>query len=288
VEAPVRALLLVAALSIAGAPARAGDTITGVCPDGSVFIVKRSADIPCRDARQVEPQEVPPLKPQYLPRPYAWDVFQKQQDPNNPYNLVEAARRVREGAAPPDAGAPVAPGGGPAPPTAAAPPPVTAAVPPQAAAPQPPPEASAFSEQEIRDLFLIVELSQPRAPARFAPEPGLGVGLQLAHSPAFEARLAGRPAGAGPVVLFSALAEEPGAFHANLTFVQGHQAFQPDAKDSAQLGVLHGALGPLGPEEAVLGYVVLPGSMDPARPMDIYWNDRLIQATLEGAGADGS
>jgi carbon-monoxide dehydrogenase large subunit len=31
-----------------------------------------------------------------LPRPYAWEVFNQQQNPNNPYNLIDAARQVRE------------------------------------------------------------------------------------------------------------------------------------------------------------------------------------------------
>ena len=30
----------------------------------------------------------------------------------------------------------------------------------------------------------------------------------------------------------------------------------------------------------VLGYAVLPGSVDLAEPIDVYWNDRLLAATL--------
>ena len=64
-------------------------TITGVCPDGSMFIVKKEADIPCPRAKQVDPHDMPPIRPHYLPRPYAWEQHQQQQDPNNPYNLIE-------------------------------------------------------------------------------------------------------------------------------------------------------------------------------------------------------
>ena len=63
--------------------------ISGVCPDGSMFIVKNLADIPCADAKRVAPDDMPPIKPEYLPRPYGWQRFQREQDPNNPYNLVE-------------------------------------------------------------------------------------------------------------------------------------------------------------------------------------------------------
>ena len=33
----------------------------------------------------------PPLKPEFLPRPYGWEVFNRESDPNNPYNLIDAA-----------------------------------------------------------------------------------------------------------------------------------------------------------------------------------------------------
>ncbi len=283
-----RLLRLGAALSLAAPAAQAGETITGVCPDGSIFIVKRSADVPCRDARIVQPEDVPPIKPEFLPRPYAWQLFQQQQDPNNPYNLVEAARRVREagaaGAEPPEVGA--APSG--TPPESAVPP--EAPDPPQTAmvrvSPEPrPAQGFDFSEREIRDLFLIVELAQGRSPATFTPEEGRAVLVRVAESNAFGTRFRelraqqGRPP-TGPVLLFSAVAEEETAFYANLTFVQGHVAYQPDAGDPDQFGLIHGRLGDLQAQEAVLGYVVLPADLDPGLPMDIYWNDRRLTATL--------
>jgi hypothetical protein len=250
--------------ALAAAPAAAG--ITGVCPDGSIYIVPRAALIPCKDSKQVAPDEVPPIKPEMLPRPYGWEVFNRRNDPNNPYNLVDTGRAVR-GDAP--------------------------ATPPEVSA-RPPVVASTgisnlgLSPEELRDLALIVEYAQRHAPAAIARRgsagsPGLVV--RLAQSRSFEARLreaslrAGR-AVRGPVVLFTAVGGDEAGFHANLTFVQGHVAFHPDAGRDGELGLLEGRLGKLAPDETVLGYVVLPEHMDLSQPMDIYWNDHQVTATL--------
>jgi hypothetical protein len=267
------------------------ETITGVCPDGSIFVVRSAAAIPCADARRVEPDQVPPIKPQYLPRPYAWELFQSRQDPNNPYNLVEAGHAAQA----PPAGAATAP------PPATAPPEARGSGPEQVAAarsasaarsepPRPPaaPAADlALSADEIRDLVAIIELSQERAPATLgeAGADGPGLLVRLARSAAFEARLqeawaaAGRPL-TGPVVLFSAEARARSAFYANLTFAQGHVAYYPDHGDPRQFGLLRGRQGELVAGEMVLGYVVLPERADLGEPIDIYWNDRRITATL--------
>jgi hypothetical protein len=142
--------------------------------------------------------------------------------------------------------------------------------------------------EEVRDLALIVQYSQQRAPATLVrgedgDPPGLVV--RFAQSRSFEARLrdAALRAGMalrGPVVLFSAVAGNDEAFYANLTFVQGYVAFHPDEDESGQLGVIEGRLGRLSAHETVLGYVVLPEHMDLAQPMDIYWDDHLVTATL--------
>ncbi len=269
--------LALAAIALLADPA--GATISGVCPDGSIFIVQREADIPCAAAKQVEPDEVPPIKPEFLPRPYAWEVFQQQQDPNNPYNLVDKAREVRAGQIEPEdaAGQP-----GVEPPRSAPPP-----APPVSAAP-PAPAQLALSPQEKRDLALIVELTQERVPATFERASSGGAPtlvVRLAHSRAFEARLHGFWAERGepppgPVVLFSAEAAAPGAFWANFTFAQGHTAFHANPDDPRQMGLIDGSLGPLAAGDAVLGYVVLPADVDVAQPMDVYWNDRRLAATL--------
>ena len=259
-------------------------SITGVCPDGSFFVVQRPESIPCSDAKQVEPGDLPPLKPELLPRPYAWEVFNQQQNPNNPYNLIDAARQVREARAAEAAGAALREPGKSAPALESG------------ASPQPAPPAPAedgrpvdlgLSDEEARDLALIVDLSQQRAPAAFALGDGGAPRLwvRVAPSSAFEARLreawARRGRGIpGPVLLFSARAAAPTSFHPNFTFVQGHQAFHPDPEDPTQLGLIRGGVGDLAEDSDVLGYVVLPEQVQLAQPLDIYWDDRQITATL--------
>jgi hypothetical protein len=276
---------------LAGAPGGAEASITGVCPDGSFFVVQRAESIPCSGAKQVEPGDLPPLKPQMLPRPYAWEVFNQQQDPNNPYNLIDAARQVREARAAEAAGAALREPGTPAPPappSGASSPPVASS---QPARPAPAQDAGpvdlGLSDQDARDLALIVELSQQRAPAAFALGSGDAptLSVRVAPSSAFEARLreafAQRGRGlSGPVLLFSARAAAPVSFHPNFTFVQGHQAFHPDPEDPAQLGLIRGGVGELARDSDVLGYVVLPEQVQLAQPLDIYLDDRQITATL--------
>lgn len=271
-------------LPLVAAPVRAG--ISGVCPDGSIFIVQRPELIPCSRSKQVEPGELPPLRGEYLPRPYGWELHQRGQDPNNPYNLVDLAPSMRRsemdraldsaGAAPPP-GVESAPRG-------VAPAPIAASA---AARGAPGPQgrpiaaADAFASEELRDLLQIVELTQASAPAHFAAEEE-GVALELARSPAFEQALAVRGVSPrGPVLLFAARAErETASFRGQLTFVQGHRAYYPDVADPSQLGVLSGALGELQPGQALLGYVVLPADYDPSQEMEIFWHDRQLHATL--------
>jgi hypothetical protein len=262
--------------------------ITGVCPDGSVFVVRRQADVPCREAKKVEPSRVPPLRPENLPRAYLWEVHRQKIDENNPYNLIDRADKVRTlGNA--DIGS--AAGVAPAPPLGASPagareaslPQVAAAPPTMAPARGPRPSDLALTDGELRDLFYLVELSQKRAPATFLRSGKAGddsLRVSFAHSQAFEERLRGAGAQAGAVLLFSV---QPGAaerFLPNFTFVQGHVTYSPRRDDPAQLGVLSGRLGDLAADELVLGYVILPGTIDLVRPLDVYWDDRQIATTF--------
>ena len=266
------------------------ESISGVCPDGSIFIVRSAAAIPCGNARQVAPDEMPPIKPQYLPRPWAWQAFQARQDPNNPYNLIDSVRDIRalqRGGASSNEPAPEDLSGGEAAPgwddgDAA-----------QGADPQPPQLAArlpvgpldlGLADQELRDLYQIVELSQETTPAAFERRTADGRGvirLSLARSLAFEERLerawsSRGGLGGGRVLLFTAVSKQPETFHPNLTFVQDHLTFQPDAENPAQLGILQGRLGALEADEVVLGYVILPESLELAAPFDVYWDDRRI------------
>jgi hypothetical protein len=265
-------------------PVRA--SITGVCPDGSIFVVQSPEQVPCTGAKEVEPSELPPVRPEFLPRPYAWEVYNQQQNPNNPYNLIDAARQVREARAPDAAGDALRETGQPAQAPA-----VSAGPPTHSPAPVPAPERRAvdlsLSDEEARDLALIVDLSQQRAPAAFARgEDGApSLTVQVAPSASFQARLreawaaSGSPL-RGSVLLFSVRAAARESFHPNFTFVQGHQAFHPDPEDPRQLGVIRGGVGELAPDASLLGYLVLPEDVQLAQPLDIYWDDRQITATL--------
>ncbi len=273
----------------------AAESITGVCPDGSIFIVQKRSAIPCRRAKRVEPGEMPPMRPEYLPRPYTWEVYRQNENPNNPYNLLEAAEQMRElGGFPQSLRAPQAaptPQAGPA----TAPPAVaTTPVAPRgfsAGAGEPAGASAAdtwqlaLSDGELRDLFLIVEFAQEQVPARFverqrAGQPGLEV--SFAHSFAFDQRIEETSNSFEPrrALLFSVIARGPERFDPNLTLVQGHLSFQPRAGDPEQLGVLMGEMGPIGDEDVILGYLVLPPQMDLSEPIDLYWNDRQLTATF--------
>jgi hypothetical protein len=269
-----RALRLLLAASAAAPASAAHASLTGICPDGSIYIVQEARQIPCADAKPVSSDEVPPIRPHYLPQPYTWKVWNERNDPNNPYNAIDAARQVRGLEAPPPA-----PG-------------VSSAPPPQAAAPSPAPaqgpQPLGLSEDELRDLFQIVELSQERVPARLARETAAGQGVfevSFARSAAFEELLqqsfaarGGLPTGG--VLLFTARSVAPEQFYASFTFLQEHLSYQPDATDARQLGVLQGRLGALAAGEVVLGYVSLPPNFDPARELDIYWDDRHITTSF--------
>jgi hypothetical protein len=271
----------VAALALGAAPDALA--ISGVCPDGSVFVVQRAADIPCSQARRVEPSQVPPLRPENLPRPYLWQVYQEKQNENNPYNLLERAERVRgglaQGAPPPSA---TAAEPAPTPPAPGALPQVASA-PPSAPPPLPAKTDLGLTDGELRDLFYLVELSQKGVPATFVEEAGgqEAIRVSFAHSQAFEQRVRGATGVDGAVVLFSVQPLQRQRFQPNFTFVQGQTAFRPQPGRDRELDVLVGNIGgELAPEDLVLGYAVLPPTIDVARPVDLYWDDRRIAVTF--------
>jgi hypothetical protein len=246
-------------------------SITGVCPDGSIFIVQRAESIPCARAKLVEPHEIPPVRPELLPNPYTWQVYNEGASPHNPYNLIDEARKVRALSR-----------------KGVTPPPEHGASPAPVAQGSVEPSQLGFSEEELRDLFLIVEISQEAAPAAFVRETADGreaFSLSFAWSPAFAAQLsAHHPRGSeladAQVLLFSAVARRAEEFHPNFTFTQRHLAFSPEAGEGAQFGVLLGALGSLDEGEVVLGWVALPGRMSLSEPMGVYWNDRHLETVF--------
>lgn len=254
------------------------EAITGVCPDGSVFVVQQREQIPCSHSKEVEPSQVPPLRPEYMPSPYSWQLWNEERNPNNPYNLIDVGRKIRQ--ARPGAQPPPTPEGAAArtPSVASAPPGPSSGV---VQAPVEPLDLG-LSDQELRDLYEIVQLSQRRTPATLSREDAAGRGLfqvEVAHSQAFEQRLkkawtSRGGLGHSRVLLFTAVSKSPSPFHANFTFVQGHLTYQPDARDPRQIGLLQGHLGNLKPGDVVLGYVVLPETMDLRGRLDVWWNDR--------------
>lgn len=271
------ALGTLAGVLVAFPPPVSGASLTGVCPDGSIFIVQRRESIPCAGAKLVEPHEIPPLRPELLPNPYTWEVYRSGADPNNPYNLVEAARQVRAlgSTTTPSADA-----------TPLAPEAPFAEGSPGSGAPVP--SSLGLSEDEVRDLFLIVELAQQAAPAAFVKETAEGreaFTLSLAWSEAFEAQLRrAHPRAAelarAPILVWSAVGREPESFHGSLTFTQGHLAYSPEVSDPLQFGILQGRLGDLEAGEVALGWVALPERMDLAAPLGVYWNDRQLETTF--------
>jgi hypothetical protein len=70
-------------------------------------------------------------------------------------------------------------------------------------------------------------------------------------------------------------------FRPNFTFVQGQTSFHPQASDARQFGVLVGRIGEVAKDDLVLGYAVLPSSIDLARPVDLYWDDRRLAVTFQ-------
>ncbi len=255
-----------------------------------MFIVQRAESVPCRNAKAVDPSDVPPMKPEYLPRPYGWEIFYRRNDPNNPYNLIQQQ--------PPEPPAPVhrAPDDQNDPRLSREQPVNEARVPKRSelqggSAPVVRSEERSdglvldLVDAEVEDLAMIVELSQRGTPAAFTDDGSRGR-VRLARSLAFEGRmrehLAGRGhASGGPVVLFVADADSGGSFYGNLTFVQNGIAFHPSNENPYELGVIRGRLGPLENGSSVLGYVVLPERLDPSHPIDVYWNDRQLTATFQ-------
>jgi hypothetical protein len=268
---------------LALASAARADSISGVCPDGSIYIVQHERQIPCSRSKQVEPGEMPPVRPDYLPKPHTWEVWAEQNDPNNPYNVVDQARQVRALSASGAVGAPGAAPGGEADPAGGAAAAQQAGALSAPAARELGPLALGLGEQDLADLFAIVDLSQQRSPARFERETAGGDGVArvaFARSRAFEQRLldaqrARGAADAGPVLLFTARSSRALEFWPNFVFVQDSLTFQPDAANDRQLGVLQGHLGQLAAGEVVLGYIVLPDAMSlEDRALQIYWDDR--------------
>jgi hypothetical protein len=270
----VLAFLLLASGLALPSGAGAGESIAGVCPDGSAFVVHQKQDIPCKRAKLVEPGSIPPLRPELLPRPYPWMVDQEARNPNNPYNMIDAAEAIRAARS------------GEAPEGKAEPPEQAQSAP--APIPQAPTRASVpgLPREELEALVQLIELRQEVAPAVLRAEDALGRGrleIQFAYSRALELQILqwlGRTPEEARVAIFSIRAIEEGDFDGNLFFLQDSRGFRPDVALPEELGFFVGGLGHQEPGRILLGYVVLPASFAPERPMELFWNDRHIESTL--------
>src|SRR5262245_33483322 len=178
---PRRMALSVRTLCAPLAPiASADSTLSGVCPDGSFFVVQSAESVPCANPHFAAPDQLPPVRPYLLPRPYTWYVDQEARNPNNPYNLVESARQIREArqgiAAQPAEPAQPAMRGAPVP------------------APKPAPVAPtaapllSLADDELRDLVRLIALRQQDSPATIEVKTKGDVQLRiaLAYSGSFE------------------------------------------------------------------------------------------------------
>jgi hypothetical protein len=248
--------------------------MAGVCPDGSAFVVQNRRDVPCAGAKLVAPGQLPPLRPQLLPKPYMWYVDQEVRDEANPYHLVDPAqklRALRAGEALPETertakrhASPVEP---------------STAVPKSTAPP-------AFENQDLKDLVRLIALRQEVAPATLSIDDVQGheqLQIALAHSDAFELRLLEAlrlRAEEYHVLAFFSHALLDAAFHPNFLVVQDGATFRPEPAETAEVGMLVGEPGELESGFMVVGYLVIPARFDLRRPMDLYWNDRSITTIL--------
>jgi hypothetical protein len=286
VKTRLLALSLGAVTGLAAAGARADASISGVCPDGSYFIVQSRGAIPCADAHTADPADLPPLRPYLLPRPYTWYVDQEARNPNNPYNLLETAKRIRDaraGVTPENASPARAPGAGaPSGPTASATRSAPIA-PPEAVAPAP---LLSLADADLRDLVRLIALRQDATPAFFDVDDVHGaqqLRIELAYSASFEAyalATLGRDASASRVLVWSAQSLRAADFQPNFFVVQSGRTFRPDPHNAAELGFLLGSAGALPAGEMAVGYLVVPASFDPANALEVFWNDRSVEAVF--------
>ncbi len=274
--------VLLAVLSLAPGAALAG-SVAGVCPDGSAFVVSRKANAPCARARFVsDPSNLPPLRPQLLPRPYTWMLDQQARDPNNPYNLLEATEKLNAARpSPSPEPQPALPVGAPQPQnTYGAQSPSFA---PESAA-NAEPLALGLDENQIRDLVQLVALRQELAPATFTVEDierDTQLLVRLAHAESFEERVLDALGRSDKrVVLFLARSVRSSEFHPNFFLVRDGTTFRPDPQDPHEVGFVVGGAGPLEAGYLALGYLVLPERFDPGTQLEIWWDDRSVATVL--------
>jgi len=279
--APRLAPVLVAICALLASSADADSTLSGVCPDGSFFVVQSRESVPCDNPHFAEPDQLPPVRPYLLPRPYTWYVDQEARNPNNPYNLVETAKQIRDARAGVPSTAQPAPAAGQPAPTATR----GAALAPTAV-PAPAPSAPvALGDDELRDLVRLIALRQQDSPAQIEvkTQGEAQLRISLAYSGSFESYALpalGRTASQSRVLVWSAQALRATPFAPNFFVVQSGRTFRPDPQNTAEIAYLLGGPGTIPAGEMAVGYLVVPASFDPAQKLDLFWNDRSVAAVL--------
>jgi hypothetical protein len=245
--------------------------------------VQSRESVPCANPHFADPDQLPPVRPYLLPRPYQWYVDQEARNPNNPYNLVETARQIREArqgqAAAQSGEAAHAPATQPAP-TATRNAPTQAPAPVTSAAP-----LVALADDELRDLVRLIALRQQDSPAQIEikAQGQDQLRIALAYSGAFEAyalAALGRDPSTSRVLVWSAQALRPTQFRPNFFVVQSGRTFRPDPQNPAEIAYLLGGPGEIPSGEMAVGYLVVPASFDPAHQLEIFWNDRSVASVL--------
>ncbi len=238
----------------------------GVCPDGSVFIVKKKVDAPCLRPKFVHESEIPPIRPELLPKPYSWYVDQEAKNPYNAYNLVDDAEKIRAlreqqrtGVTPPT---PVQPRS-------------------TLAETIAPTGRLSLEPAELNDLGLYIERIQRVVPAAFGSDRSESVTLQFAYSQAFEAHARDVfENDKAHYVVFMGRASGSAEFHPNFYVVQDSLTYRPDPNLAPESGILAGEAGALHSGDAVLGYFRVPGVFDFGQEIQLWWNDQRIEVVL--------
>ncbi|HTO52704.1 MAG TPA: hypothetical protein VMR50_04890 [Myxococcota bacterium] len=285
--------LSLGALAGLATAARADTSLSGVCPDGSFFVVQSREAVPCANPHFAAPDQLPPVRPYLLPKPYTWYVDQEARNQNSAYNLVETAQKIRDARAgiPESASAS---GGGPGHATAAsAPAPALGAAPPAPVQSHVPARAPAvtLADDELRDLVRLIALRQEAAPATFDLEDAHGkhtLKIEVAYSAAFEGyalQSLARDPSSSHVLVWSAQAIRDTDFHPNFFVVQNGRTFRPDPQGAGEIGFLLGEIGALPSGEMAVGYLVMPASFDPGKSLEVFWNDRSVETVLAAPAA---
>jgi hypothetical protein len=143
-----------------------------------------------------------------------------------------------------------------------------------------------MSEDELRDLARLIVLRQQIAPAELTVEDVRGrpqLLLRYAYSPSFEERASaalGLDKARSRVLLFSARSEAEVEFFPNFSVIQDGVSARPEPSRREELGFVLGAPGTMASGLVSIGYLVVPARVDPSRPLDLWWNERKLTATL--------